>query len=411
MSSLQELVDALASEFGRPVGVDDRHFRALAYSSHREDVDAVRRDSILRREAPSAVTGWLLSLGIEGTDQYARIPANPGFGMDPRLCLPLRFDGATLGYLWVIDRPPVEDASSLQLLLDYAEQLAVELVRVRHLENAERERQARVLLGLLSDGDRGAAEELSAMGVLTGARNFAVSVAQVWSGVDAGGVGPDIGVHLSLAAEEVRRRIASNLALAVVQSNTVILAFGFEDPAEPPKRGRTLLDACHRHLASAAGEKEGMEVVVGVGAARQELAELPASHREARLAGLVGRQVSAIGNARPVLWNDLGAYRAIAMLVGDRAVDPPLTRSIEKLLLERDGDSLVETAEAYLDRAGDAKGTADALFLHRSSLYKRLHRLERLTGFDLRLGEDRLELHLALRLWRLAGRRSSPPGG
>jgi DNA-binding PucR family transcriptional regulator len=118
-----------------------------------------------------------------------------------------------------------------------------------------------------------------------------------------------------------------------------------------------------------------------------------------------------VGTEEPVDWAALGSYRSLATLLGDRDPAPLVPAAIDLLLAERDGLSLVETAETYLDRGGDAKGTADALYLHRSSLYKRLHRIERLTGYDLRQGDDRLELHLGLRLWRLAGRRSSPPRG
>jgi DNA-binding PucR family transcriptional regulator len=58
----------------------------------------------------------------------------------------------------------------------------------------------------------------------------------------------------------------------------------------------------------------------------------------------------------------------------------------------------VETLEAYLDRAGDAQAAAAALFVHRTTLYHRLRRIERIAGVDLRDGDDRLLLHMALRL-------------
>jgi hypothetical protein len=65
MNEVQDLVDDLSDRLGRPVGVDDRRFRAVAYSSHPDDVDQVRIASILHREAPPEVTDWLNSLGIE----------------------------------------------------------------------------------------------------------------------------------------------------------------------------------------------------------------------------------------------------------------------------------------------------------------------------------------------------------
>jgi hypothetical protein len=53
-------------------------------------------------------------------------------------------------------------------------------------------------------------------------------------------------------------------------------------------------------------------------------------------------------------------------------------------------------------RGAIGRPTARELFIHRSSLYNRLHRVEELSGIDMRSGADRLTLHLGLRLWRLS---------
>jgi sugar diacid utilization regulator len=66
---------------------------------------------------------------------------------------------------------------------------------------------------------------------------------------------------------------------------------------------------------------------------------------------------------------------------------------------------LVDTLETYLELAGDARATAEALTLHRATLYHRLNRIEKLTGARLKTGDDRLALHLGLRLARLSGLR------
>jgi DNA-binding PucR family transcriptional regulator len=47
--------------------------------------------------------------------------------------------------------------------------------------------------------------------------------------------------------------------------------------------------------------------------------------------------------------------------------------------------------------------TAKALRLHRTSLYYRLQRVAELTGASLRNGDERLTLHLSLKLARLHG--------
>jgi DNA-binding PucR family transcriptional regulator len=76
---------------------------------------------------------------------------------------------------------------------------------------------------------------------------------------------------------------------------------------------------------------------------------------------------------------------------------------MQRLLDSGDAAVLVPTLECYLDLGGDARAAAEALFVHRSSLYGRLHRIEEVARVDLGSGEDRLELHLGLRLWRLGG--------
>ena len=53
--------------------------------------------------------------------------------------------------------------------------------------------------------------------------------------------------------------------------------------------------------------------------------------------------------------------------------------------------------------AGLVQRTAAALHLHRTSLYHRLGRIEERAGVDLSAGPVRLELHVALKLARLAG--------
>ena len=54
------------------------------------------------------------------------------------------------------------------------------------------------------------------------------------------------------------------------------------------------------------------------------------------------------------------------------------------------------------DAAGSVVRTAEALRIHRQTLYYRLGRISALTGLDLADGDDRLLLHTALRAARLS---------
>ncbi|MGW5691682.1 PucR family transcriptional regulator [Streptomyces asiaticus] len=74
---------------------------------------------------------------------------------------------------------------------------------------------------------------------------------------------------------------------------------------------------------------------------------------------------------------------------------------LRSLLLDPAHRGLVETLRVYLDHAGDAQHAATALHIHRSTLYKRLHRVEQLTGLQLDVGDDRLAAHLGLKMAEL----------
>ncbi|MDU0290494.1 helix-turn-helix domain-containing protein [Saccharothrix longispora] len=160
-----------------------------------------------------------------------------------------------------------------------------------------------------------------------------------------------------------------------------------------------------------AGDRAPVRVVVALDPrvvrtvpAADPLPELPGHvgvsdpHPPDRAAAAYQQAVAAAELARldPALptrarWSDLGAYR---LLLGD-APQGALAGLSEEF---------TRTLEAYLDSGCDARATAAALHLHRTSLYYRLGRIAELTGRDLADGRVRLELHLALKLVRLARR-------
>ncbi|QEC49706.1 hypothetical protein FSW04_20420 [Baekduia soli] len=397
MNEVQALVDALAAEIGRPVGVDDRRFRALAYSAHAEEIDHVRRESILRREAPREVTSWLESLAIGEAEDYVRVPRNPTFGMAARICVPLRFHDSVLGFLWLVDEPVPLDDAELQACLRYGRELGDQLFRVRRLESEER-LQENALVDLLLTGSvdaEAAAARLREAG-LASASSYTCLAAVV---VPVPGVSPPdaVGVRLSAALEVLRRAVAPHHLMTGAPSERAVAILAYEDPEEPRRRAATLAAA----VADQTAQGAGCRVAVGVAGAHPRPAGLRAAHDEA----LRAARVALVDDARhPVaLWDELGAYRTVTTLLGDRPPEAMLPEPLRRLLAGSDAATLVATLECYLEHGGDVQAAAAQLFVHRSSLYNRLHRIEEIAGVDLRSGDDRLDLQLGLRLWRLAG--------
>lgn len=404
MADLQNLVDALAIELGRPVGLDDRHFRALAYSAHLDDVDEVRRASILRREAPRAVTEWLESLHVGESQELARVPRNPSLGMEARVCVPVRFKETLLGYLWLIDEPQPVTETEGRAAVRCAADLGVELFRIRRLESEERVREADLVEQLVLGAgsvDRAAHE----LGTLLAVGRYAAIV--VLAGLGAGQVDPAaVRVRLAAALELMRHRVPPR-QFVMLATHEQAIALMAVDSFGPERRARTLLAAIEDQFA----DDDAFAASVGIGATRAELRDLRESYAEAVDAATVAARVPGAG---PIaVWSELGSYRTITRLLRGAESAPQIPECLTSLLEAPEAAILVGTLESYLDHAGDAQATAAVLFVHRSTLYNRLHRIEELTGSDLRHGDARLELHVALRIWRLQparGRHASAGG-
>ncbi|MEU4766133.1 helix-turn-helix domain-containing protein [Actinosynnema sp. NPDC023794] len=108
---------------------------------------------------------------------------------------------------------------------------------------------------------------------------------------------------------------------------------------------------------------------------------------------LAAAELARLDPALPdrVRWSELGAYRLLLGASPDEVVAGL-------------SDVLLRTLEVYLDCGCEVRAAAERLHLHRTSLYYRLGRIAELTGRDLADGGARLELHLALKLVRLARR-------
>jgi hypothetical protein len=150
---LQDLVDDLAETVGRPVALEDRRWRLLAFSAHTELEDRVRQASILARAAPPEVVAWLDTLGLERAEDIVDTPANAAIGMGPRTCAPVRHDGALLGFLWVIPGPIALDAGERATLVATACEAAATLWAQRAGGGAAHARIAALLAELLDDPD------------------------------------------------------------------------------------------------------------------------------------------------------------------------------------------------------------------------------------------------------------------
>ena len=400
LTDLQLLVDDLAQQLHAPTVLEDHEQRLVAYSSHNGAIDEVRRDSILRRDTSQQVKDWFRQFGIVQATSPLRIPSHPGLGILGRLCAPVRFHGALMGYLFLIDDgqrlndsdiAAVLEAQRAAALLLYEEERAQRLSArmVGHLLNPAmelRETAARQLVeeGLAADAPHRVVYVRPALLPPTGVQ--AVISEAMW----------ELGRTRRQAG--VLRTHRHDHGVLLVEAPSA----GDDTTAHAAaEEARSLLARLMRiRLGSDQGS---VRVVAGIGDRQPHLTSAITSYRQAMLAARVAAAVPSVGDVPR--WSDLGAFRALAHLppgeAAEACLDPRLVR-----LLSAD-HALLETIETYLDLGCDAKKTSERLHLHRATLYYRLDKARKLTGADLSDGNDRLALHLGFKLARLTGRHPS----
>ena len=335
----------------------------IAYSSQVGELDSVRTASILGRAAPDAARDALFGHGIRSAGEPVRIPAHPGIGMEARLCIPITRGNRRLGYLWLIEDAPLGD-EDLQQAREAAADAATVLQSEADSQLDRRRREQELITALLS-ADAGAAAA-----ALEADRYLPQRPVLVCVGAPEGAP--------SDALDRFRARAPAKHALCgeVGGRATVVVA------ANGSAGGEQLAEALRSVLAPDA------PVFVGEGEAVDDLRDAPRSHRHA-LAALKAAEADV------TRWDDLRAQRLLTALPPTAQSDLP--EGIRQLI-EGGHEQLVLTLETYLDHAGDVKQTAAELWLHRTSLYYRLRRIEEIAGVDLTRGEDRLLCHVALRL-------------
>lgn len=139
--------------------------------------------------------------------------------------------------------------------------------------------------------------------------------------------------------------------------------------------------------------------VVGVGGPRQSLDQAQDSYLDASRAAQIGASFGLPD--RVVRWDRLGVYRGLHAIASMGVQPADMQAGFERLLGEKDGQALLDTVECYLNLGGHVQDAAARLNLHRTSLYYRLDRVQRMVGVDLQNGVERLGFHLAIMLERL----------
>ncbi len=392
MEGLQDVVDDIADRLGRPVTVDDRRGRLLAHSSHPDDTDVVRMSSILSRRTPEQLVDLSRAHGVDRSEDPTYFPGVPELRLHARLIVPLRCHGLVLGYLTVVDANRTIDDRDLRAYVQTGAAAAAILYRERLLRAGERTRE-HVLVRDVLFGDRETRErveaQLVAEGMLTGSPVAAIVIRWRRPPQDHA---HDTDVAVRLALARARRMLPDGSAVELVGPNQAVLLVH-------PTRVKDVRECARQVAALVSDGSEGAVegIVAGFGDEVPSAAQGGVSYDQAVRAIQVAARVPGLPS--PVGWCDLGVDRILSLLAADAELIAQIPPGCRELIRHPE---LLHTVERYLELGCEIKPTAEELSLHRTSLYARLEKAERITGLRFKSGEDRLQLHLSLRLLRLA---------
>lgn len=382
---VQDIVDLASRLLDHSALLEDRDFHLVAFHSQRPDIDLVRQRSILERGSSAEVRSWFEQFGIATAEGPVRTPPDPSSGILGRLCFPVRWKGVTYGYLWVID--PDGSVSANPSIPEVAH-LADEAGAVLAQRALGRLDVAILLEALLSPDlsrSQAAADELL--------ERELVAVGE-WV------------VVMEIRLEESRSAVPLNVwslpreVLATIRPGRATLVIRLADQSDLTLLGRVATQAREHHESGPTASTE--RLLIGIGAPQSSVRAARTSHRQA----VIGTRVARLrtGDAA-VRWESLGPFRLLGSASEDDLAAALLDAPARRLLAHGDPE-LARTALVYLDEAGSIQRTTQRLGIHRQTAYYRLRRIAEITGLDLANGEDRLSLHLAL---KLAPVLSSPP--
>lgn len=358
----EAITSALHRLTGLPALVEDRFGRLRSWSGPGcpdpyPEPDPVRRDEMLHTVAcqagPVRIKDRLISL--------------------------VRPHGEILGVLALVDDRGEADEHSVLALEQGSSSLASELTHLRDLADVERRLHRELVDDLLAGTDEASAYARSAAVGHDLQRSHYIVVVE-WPNRPADEA---VAQTVGRAASAVGMR-----SLLTRRSDHVVLVAD----------ARPHASALHKELSRETGTRSGM---IGVSAPCERVDEIPHRYQEAQRALEVRRQSRE--RYGTTFFEELGLYRILGPGNDHRELETFVQEWLGQLI---DYDSLhhtamVETLTRYFSYGGNYDETADSLAIHRSTLRYRLQRIRDISGNDLANVEDRLNLQVATRVWKI----------
>ncbi|WP_259656446.1 CdaR family transcriptional regulator [Streptomyces sp. gCLA4] len=296
-----------------------------------------------------------------------------------RLIALVRPHGEILGVLAVVDALGEADERTVFVLEHAAASLALELAHLRNLAEVELRLHRELVDDLLAGTDDASAYARSeAVGHDLHRSHYVVVVE--WS---------------NRAADDSFARTVGRAASAVGMRSLLTRRSGHVVLVADD---RPHAHALHEALARETGTRSG---TIGVSAPSDSVPDIPHRYREAQRALEV--RLNSRERYGTTFFDELGLYRILGSGTDHQELETFVHEWLGQLIDydSRHHATMVETLSRYFDCGGNYDEAAASLAIHRSTLRYRLQRIREISGNDLTNVEDRLNLQVATRVWKI----------
>ena len=393
LTLLEEDLFAIAQTTARltssHVVIEDAANKVLAYSTVSNDIDELRKASILARRGPRKYELLLKDLGayreLHRTRVPVRVPARPQDGLRERVAITLFAGERIMGYIWLQETGDGFAADVDYVLTGSAARASAELIRYRNQQSVHmrEDRIARILSG---PAEAAASAHSGKIPAERPAALILIGMSQADCQADDAAL--KHGELASLASIHAAAFKASAVVGQFRGDTAVILPGLHSAAAEPGLRSlaESIIRDAAKHLGISPFAAVGPVVpdlltlhsVTPITEALLDCAETSSETSVATVADFEGE----------ILFRD-----AVRSFLSSSFRH----RSLSALL--RDDDELAETLRIYFDALLDVAECAKRMALHKNTVYYRISKAARVTGLDFGNPRDALVALLHIQEW------------
>ncbi len=308
----------------------------------------------------------------------------------------LKVEKRVAGYLSLVDKAEELDDFDRLVLAYGADVCAIELAKSRAIASAVEQARGDWVQMWLS-GTSNDDDLLTTRAQQAGFEPSNLFVTVVFKAIAEGGQSLPLESLISLVRDDMLRR---QVAGSVGQYVDVIVALYPIESAQHTARTRTQIDEVRAQLATRT--PSGL-VAAGISRPCEGLSGMREAYREAKDAVSIAYELG--DKEKTTFYGDLKLFQLLLALK-DRSLQYLRRFHQETLepLTEHDNrkqSDLIRTLEGFFDANGNLAKAAQDLDVHRNTLVYRLEKIAELTDLDLDDADNRLILHLALKIERV----------